>query len=125
VLLVDDEPNVLAALRRLLRRDGYRVLTAESAETALVTLARETVHVIVSDQRMPSMDGIEFFSRIRILHPETVRLVLSGIAEVGVLTDAINKGAIYKYLNKPWDDGHFLSEIRDAFRYWRERFGNV
>ncbi|HNI73819.1 MAG TPA: EAL domain-containing protein, partial [Accumulibacter sp.] len=108
VLLVDDEPNVLAALRRLLRRDGYRVLTAESAETALVTLARETVHVIVSDQRMPSMDGIEFFSRIRILHPETVRLVLSGIAEVGVLTDAINKGAIYKYLNKPWDDGHFL-----------------
>ncbi len=125
VLLVDDEPNVLAALRRLLRRDGYRVLLADSAEAAMATLARETVQVIVSDQKMPSMGGVEFFSRIRSLHPETVRLVLSGISEVGVLTDAINKGAIYKYLNKPWDDELFRNEISEAFRYWRERFSKI
>ncbi len=125
VLLVDDEPNVLAALRRLLRRDGYRVLLADSADAAMAILAREAVQVIVSDQKMPSMGGVEFFSRIRSLHPETVRLVLSGVSEVGVLTDAINKGAIYKYLNKPWDDEHFRNEIGEAFRYWRERFGKV
>jgi DNA-binding NtrC family response regulator len=88
-------------------------------------LARETVRVIVSDQRMPSMTGTEFFSRIRGLYPETVRLVLSGHSEIATLTDAINKGAIYKYLNKPWDDEHFKSEIRNAFRYWNERFGKA
>ncbi|HQC81100.1 MAG TPA: EAL domain-containing protein [Accumulibacter sp.] len=125
VLLVDDEPNILAALKRLLRREGYRVLAAESGEEALALLARETVRVIVSDQRMPSMTGTEFFSRIRGLYPETVRLVLSGHSEIATLTDAINKGAIYKYLNKPWDDEHFKSEIRNAFRYWNERFGKA
>ena len=124
VLLVDDEPSILSALRRVLRREGYRVLVAESAAAALGVLARETVEVIVSDQRMPQMTGTELLSRVKTLHPRTVRLVLSGYSEITAVTDAINRGSIHKYLSKPWDDEHLKSEIRDAFRYWKERFGS-
>lgn len=123
VLLVDDEPNILSALNRLLRREGYRVLTAGSADEALAILAREPVDVVISDQRMPQMTGTELLARVKTLHPRTVRMILSGYSEISAVTDAINKGAVYKYLNKPWDDEHLRSEIRDAFRTWRERFG--
>jgi diguanylate cyclase (GGDEF)-like protein/PAS domain S-box-containing protein len=123
VLLVDDEPSILSALRRLLRREGYRVLLADSADAAFAVLAREAVEVIVSDQRMPVMAGTELLARVKTLYPRTVRLVLSGYSEITAVTDAINKGSIHKYLSKPWDDEHLKSEIRDAFRTWKERFG--
>ncbi|WP_291982182.1 EAL domain-containing protein [Candidatus Accumulibacter sp. ACC005] len=123
VLLVDDEPSILSALNRLLRREGYRVLLADSASTAFAVLAREPVAVIVSDQRMPVMTGTELLARVKTLYPRTVRLVLSGYSEITAVTDAINKGSIHKYLSKPWDDEHLKSEIRDAFRTWKERFG--
>jgi response regulator RpfG family c-di-GMP phosphodiesterase len=123
VLLVDDEPSILSALRRLLRREGYRVLLADSADAAFAVLAREAVEVIVSDQRMPVMTGTELLARVKTLYPRTVRLVLSGYSEITAVTDAINKGSIHKYLSKPWDDEHLKSEIRDAFRTWKERFG--
>ncbi|RDE49033.1 MAG: EAL domain-containing protein [Candidatus Accumulibacter meliphilus] len=123
VLLVDDEPSILSALKRLLRREGYRVLVAGSAEAAFAVLARESVAVILSDQRMPVMTGTELLARVKTLYPQTVRMVLSGYSEISAVTDAINKGSIHKYLSKPWDDEHLKSEIRDAFRAWRERFG--
>jgi diguanylate cyclase (GGDEF)-like protein/PAS domain S-box-containing protein len=123
VLLVDDEPSILSALNRLLRREGYRVLVAGSAEAAFAVLARESVAVILSDQRMPVMTGTELLARVKTLYPQTVRMVLSGYSEISAVTDAINKGSIHKYLSKPWDDEHLKSEIRDAFRTWRERFG--
>ncbi|MCP5230182.1 EAL domain-containing protein [Accumulibacter sp.] len=125
VLLVDDEPSILSALNRLLRREGYRVLVAGSAEAAFAVLARESVEVILSDQRMPVMTGTELLARVKTLYPRTVRMVLSGYSEITAVTDAINKGAIHKYLSKPWDDEHLKSEIRDAFRTWKERFGGV
>ena len=121
LLLVDDEPNILNAIKRLLRREGYRILCAESAAQGLDLLATHRVHVIISDQRMPVMTGTEFLSRVKDLYPDTVRLVLSGYSELESLTDAINKGAIYRYISKPWDDDKFKQDVMQAFRYYRER----
>jgi diguanylate cyclase (GGDEF)-like protein/PAS domain S-box-containing protein len=121
LLLVDDEQNVLNALRRLLRREGYQILTAGSGAEGLELLALHQVQVIVSDQRMPGMSGVEFLSKVKELYPETVRISLSGYSEISTVTDAINKGAIWKYITKPWDDESLLQEIRTAFRVARDR----
>ena len=115
LLLVDDEANVLSSLKRLLRQDGYTILSASGAEQGLELLAIHPVDVVVSDQRMPGMSGIEFLRRIKTLHPETVRLVLSGYTDLQVVTDAINEGAIYKFLTKPWDDDILRAHIKEAF----------
>jgi diguanylate cyclase (GGDEF)-like protein/PAS domain S-box-containing protein/hemerythrin-like metal-binding protein len=123
LLLVDDEPHILAALKRMLRREGYRILTAGSGHEALAILASTSVQVIVSDQRMPEMTGTEFFSRVRSLYPETVRIVLSGYADLNAVTEAINRGAIWRYLNKPWDDDELKREIRESFRQYRAQRG--
>jgi|SRR5579884_261710 diguanylate cyclase (GGDEF)-like protein/PAS domain S-box-containing protein len=119
LLLVDDEPNVLNALTRALRRDGYRILTATSAEDAMNLLAREEVGVVVSDQRMPGATGTELLRKVKDMHPRTVRMVLSGYTDLGAVTEAINQGAIYKFLTKPWDDDDLRVQIRDAFRVHR------
>jgi len=121
LLLVDDEQNVLHALRRLLRREGYHILTAGSGAEALELLALQPVQVIVSDQRMAGMSGVEFLSKVKELYPETVRISLSGYSEISTVTDAINKGAIWKYITKPWDDEALVEEIRLAFRMARQR----
>lgn len=117
LLLVDDEENIIAALRRLLRRSGYRVLTAGSAQEGLAVLARDKVDVIISDQRMPGMTGVEFLRRVKVIHPDTVRIVLSGYTELQSITQAINEGAIYKFLTKPWDEPLLLANIDEAFKH--------
>lgn len=116
LLLVDDEPNILAALQRALRRDGYRILASDNPLKALDILAVEKVDVILSDQRMPGMNGVEFLRRAKETHPDTVRIVLSGYTDLQFITDAINEGAIYKFLTKPWDDEQLREQIRVAFR---------
>lgn len=116
LLLVDDEENILAALKRLLRRDGYRIVTALSGAQGLQRLAETQVDVIVSDQRMPGMTGVEFLRRAKDLCPDTVRMVLSGYTELQSITDAVNEGAIYKFLTKPWDDERLRAHISEAFR---------
>lgn len=116
ILLVDDEENILSSLKRLLRRDGYRILTASGGEAGLEILAANAVDVIISDQRMPNMTGVEFLRRVKTLYPDTVRLVLSGYTEFQSITDAINEGAIYKFLTKPWDDEQLRASILEAFR---------
>ena len=116
LLLVDDEINILNALSRTLRRDGYRILTAICAEEALEILGRDAIDVIVSDQRMPGITGTELLSKVKEMHPEIVRIVLSGYTDLDAITDAINQGAIYKFLTKPWDDEELRTQIRDAFR---------
>lgn len=117
LLLVDDEPNILSALTRLLRRDGYRILRATSGAEGLELLSQFHVAVIISDQRMPEMTGVEFLSHVKETYPDTVRMVLSGYTELSAVTDAINNGAIYKFLTKPWDDELLRQNVRDAFEY--------
>ena len=116
LLLVDDEENILRSLMRALRRDGYQILTATSARDGLELLAKHDVQVIISDQRMPETSGTEFLSRVKQMYPETVRMVLSGYTDLTAVTDAINRGAIYKFLTKPWNDDELRTQIRDAFR---------
>lgn len=120
LLLVDDEPNVLNALTRLLRREGYRILSAVSPTEAFDLLARNSVQVIVSDQRMPDMTGTEFFARVRQLYPATMRIVLTGYTDIESVKAAINHGAIYKFLTKPWEDDEIRDQIREAFRLARD-----
>jgi len=115
LLLVDDEENIVAALRRVLRSEGWRVLSATSAEQALQLMARHEVDVILSEQRMPGMTGVELLRRARQLYPDTIRLVLSGYTELQSIMDAINEGAIYKFLTKPWDDEQLRAHLREAF----------
>jgi len=116
LLLVDDEAFILTALKRLLRRDGYQILTASGGQEGLEVLAETPVDVIVSDQRMPGMTGVEFLRQARTLHPKTIRMVLSGYTELQSVTDAINEGAVYKFMTKPWDDEHLRANIAEAFR---------
>jgi diguanylate cyclase (GGDEF)-like protein/PAS domain S-box-containing protein len=117
LLLVDDEPNILAALKRQLRGAGLRILTAPGGKEGLQLLETEHVDVIVSDQRMPGMTGVEFLRAVKHSHPETVRMVLSGFTELQSVTDAVNEGAIYKFLTKPWDDTQLRAHILEAFRH--------
>lgn len=118
LLLVDDEENVLRALQRVFRRDGYRVLAASRVQEAFELLASNEVQVIVSDQRMNDVSGTEFLGRVKELYPRTVRLILSGYTDLATVTEAINKGAIYRFLTKPWDEEDLRHHIREAFRTW-------
>ena len=116
LLIVDDEDNIVSSLKRLLRRDGYHIVTANSGPQGLQCLAQFDVDVILSDQRMPGMTGVEFLRRTKELYPDTIRMVLSGYTELQSITDAINEGAIYKFLTKPWDDERVRAHIQEAFR---------
>jgi EAL domain-containing protein (putative c-di-GMP-specific phosphodiesterase class I)/CheY-like chemotaxis protein len=117
LLLVDDEQNIVSSLKRLLRRDGYHILTANSGAEGLAILAANKVDVIISDQRMPGMTGVDFLRNVKDLYPETVRMVLSGYTELNSVTDAINEGAVFRFLTKPWDDEKLRTNIVDAFHY--------
>lgn len=120
ILLVDDEQNVLRALARLLRRDGYRIHTASTFKEAFEILGTHTVHVVVSDHRMPDGKGTEFLGRVKETHPRTIRMILSGYADLGVVTEAINGGAVYRFLTKPWKDEDLRKTIHEAMRMARQ-----
>ncbi len=117
LLLVDDEPNIVAALKRLFRRDGHTILTANSGAEGLDVLSRHRVDVIISDQRMPGMTGVEFLRAAKVHYPDTIRIVLSGFTELQSVTDAINEGAIYRFLTKPWEDEQLREHVNKAFEY--------
>lgn len=116
ILIVDDEQPIINSLCRLLRQDGYGIFSATNAFEGLEILARNEVDVVLSDQRMPGMTGVEFLRRVKSIHPDTVRMVLSGYADLQSVTDAINEGAIYKYITKPWDRERLRSLVQEAFR---------
>jgi len=124
LLLVDDEENILRSLKRLLRRDGHTIVTANSGESGLELLEKHPVGVIVSDQRMPHMDGAEFLAKVAQRHPDTVRIILSGYTDLETVTEAINRGAIYKFLTKPWDDELLRKNIAEAFHLFELRQEN-
>ncbi|MEH6624918.1 MAG: response regulator [Motiliproteus sp.] len=125
LLLVDDEENILRSLKRLFRREGYQILTANSGAEGLEVLKEHAVGVIVSDQRMPEMTGSEFLHHVKELYPDTVRIILSGYTDLESVTESINMGAVYKFLTKPWDDNLLCQNVREAFRIFELNAENL
>jgi len=117
VLCVDDEPNILSSLRRMLSLEGFEVFTADSGAQALELLAKDTVNVIISDMQMPGMHGVELLEKVRQQWPHTMRLMLTGASDMSGAIEAINQGAIYRYIAKPWNDEELLSTIRAAIAF--------
>ena len=115
VMCVDDEPNILSALRRLFRASGCRILLAGGGAEALELLAQEKVDLIISDMRMPGMDGAELLEQVRRRWPHITRVLLTGYADVKSTIAAINRGEIYRYINKPWNDDEMLLMVQQAF----------
>ncbi|HSW62631.1 MAG TPA: response regulator [Dissulfurispiraceae bacterium] len=114
ILCVDDEQNVLNALRRLFLDDEYEILTANSGADGLVLQEREHAQIIISDYRMPAMNGVEFLREVNKKWPDTVRIVLSGYADTAAIVSAINEGQIYKFIPKPWNDDEIRITIGHA-----------
>jgi response regulator RpfG family c-di-GMP phosphodiesterase len=116
ILFVDDETNILSSLKRLFRPFGYRIFTAESGALGLEIMQRETVDLVVSDMRMPEMNGAQFLEKVRAGWPDAVRILLTGYAEIGATIDAINKGQIYRYVSKPWEDNDITLTVKHALQ---------
>ena len=115
VLFLDDEPNILKAIQRLLRNEPMRVLTATDPNEALDILRETPTQVVVTDQRMPSMSGVDFLSAVRDQHADMVRIMLTGYTEMNIAVEAINKGEIYRLITKPWNDDELRATLRQAF----------
>jgi len=118
VFIVDDEENILRSLRRLLLSEEIDVITAGSGPEAIELLRKNpsSVGVIISDQRMPGMTGVDFLEKAKEIAPDAVRIVLTGYADVNAAVDAINRGGAYRYIAKPWRDDELLQVIMDAMR---------
>ncbi len=117
ILCVDDEPSILSSLRRLLRPQAYQIHLAESAKAALELMEKLAIDLVISDMRMPEMDGVQFLEQVRQRSPDTVRLLLTGYADMASTIDAVNRGEIYRYISKPWDDADMLLIVRDALEH--------
>ncbi|NOT12305.1 MAG: response regulator [Methylococcaceae bacterium] len=121
VLFVDDEPNVLKSLRRLFHGEGYEIYTAPSGAEGLNRLRQSAVDLIISDMRMPGMNGAEFLAHAVELCPETIRIILTGYADLQSTIDSVNKGRIFSYCNKPWHDEELKLLVRNALEQKRLR----
>jgi response regulator RpfG family c-di-GMP phosphodiesterase len=117
VLLVDDEENILSSLRRVLRGEPYSVQIANSGEQALEILRQQPVDLVISDARMPGMDGATLLAEVQKHWPGSMRILLTGYADITTTIRAINQGQIYRYISKPWDDDELRLIMRQALAY--------
>ena len=115
VLFVDDEVNILKALQRLMRNEPIQVLTANRPSEAFELIDRYAPQVILSDQRMPEMSGVDFLSSVRDRHNDVVRMMLTGYTDMTIAVEAINKGEIFRLITKPWNDDELKATLRQAF----------
>ncbi len=119
VLVVDDEPGVRAALTQVLQRLGYMVVTAESGEEALQRLQENPVEVIISDQHMPGLSGIDLLKLVRVRHPRVVRIMLTADKDPDVPIRSINEGEVYRFIRKPWNNNDLRTVLSFAFEIAR------
>jgi DNA-binding NtrC family response regulator len=117
IMIVDDEPANLRLLERLFRQD-YNVITAESGEEALSLLAQHDTALLITDQRMPNMSGLELLKQTAELRPHMVRMILTGYTDVGTLVEAINSGLVYRYLTKPWSNEELRLTVARALEHY-------
>ena len=124
ILIVDDEPDILLSLKGLLRRD-FELHTAESGEQALEILRDHSIHVIMTDQRMPGMTGVELMNQAKIAHPEAVRIVFTGYADIKAVVEAINTGGLFRYITKPWDPDELIEVLHEAANRYDEDIARI
>jgi response regulator RpfG family c-di-GMP phosphodiesterase len=123
VLYVDDESNNLVAFKALFRRD-FNISTAVSAEEGKALMKEQTFHVILTDQRMPGVTGVEFLESIIGEYPDPIRILLTGYADIQAVISAINKGQVYRYITKPWDEQELKMSIENAYEVYALREAN-
>ncbi len=123
ILYVDDEENNLQAFKATFRRD-YKIFLAISAKEGLDILKNEDIEIIITDQRMPEMTGVEFLESVIPLYPKPIRLLLTGYTDIQAVIDAINKGQVYHYLTKPWEEDYLRTVIKNAFEIYSLRREN-
>jgi DNA-binding NtrC family response regulator len=124
VLYIDDEPHNLTAFKAAFRRD-FNVFIANSATEAYQIIEENDIHIILSDQRMPIITGIEFFESIVASHPEPIRILITGYTDINAVVDAINRGQVYKYLTKPWNEDDIRIFVFRAFEVFNLRRKNA
>ena len=117
IMIVDDEPANLRLLERLFRQ-GYEVITAESGEEALRLLTQHDVALLITDQRMPGMTGVELLKHTAAMRPHMVRIILTGYTDVETLVEAINSGHVYKYVTKPWNNEDLRQTVNRALEHY-------
>jgi DNA-binding NtrC family response regulator len=114
VLFVDDEPHVTAALKRALRREPYRLFSADSAAGGLRLLGEEDIDIVISDEQMPGMSGCEFLAEVRRKYPSVIRMILTGQASMEAAISAINDGEVYRFFTKPCNPADLKATLRQA-----------
>ncbi len=114
LLIVDDEENILHALRRTLRKEPFEIETASNAREAAEKFYEKPFDIVISDYKMPGINGLEFLKWVRDNYPDTIRIVLTGQADLEVAVEAINEGEIYRFFTKPWDDEELRLSLRIA-----------
>ncbi|MBN1904138.1 MAG: response regulator [Deltaproteobacteria bacterium] len=119
ILLVDDEENILNALKRLLRKEGYRLVSATSGRDGITLLKSNEIQLVICDQRMPDMNGIDFLAKVKDEYPNIIRVLLTGYTDIDSITESVNKGQIYKFFLKPWNDQNLKLEIRQCFEQYK------
>ena len=113
VLVIDDEAEVLRNIHESLRPQ-YKLVGTTQPHVGLEIMRQQTIHIVIADQRMPAMSGVEFLNRVRMEHPETVRLLFAGYADIKPVMEAINNGQVYRHINKPWDAQDLHAIVRQA-----------
>lgn len=119
ILLVDDEPNILSSLTRLLRAEDREIFTAETAEDAWVKLKEiGGADLVISDNRLPNICGIDFLVKVRHLYPDAIRILITGYPDLESAIQAINKGQVYRFITKPWENEELKLIVKQAIDYY-------
>ncbi len=123
MLYVDDEAHNLTSFKATFRKD-FKVHIAGSGAEGLEIVEKEELHIILTDQRMPNMTGIEFLEKAQVINPEPIRILITGYTDINAVVDAINKGQVYRYLNKPWNEGDLKATMEKAYEVYSLRRQN-
>jgi DNA-binding NtrC family response regulator len=118
ILLVDDEENIRSSLRRLFRADNYRIATAASGEEGLAILADQAFSLVIADNGMPGMNGVEFLRQVRERWPDTIRVMLTGYADLEAAMAAINRGEVYRFVTKPWEPAELRALVQQGLEQY-------
>lgn len=117
ILFVDDEENILSSLVRLFRKEDYDLLTATSGADGIKIVESKDISLVISDHRMPGMTGVDFLAGVKDISPDTIRIMLTGYADLEAAISAINKGEVYRFISKPWNDDELKLTVRQSLDY--------